>query len=144
MEREVERTPSSLAPNTSKPYNPDLPIGHPIKVYRNLRNRLWSIMDARTRKVIGHTNCIVVSDASFPVNRKGVEKIRETRRKRVVAFVAGKFQGYDADETCQKAVLFNPYENFTFVESHGFPAHSAARVNLTASGWVWAKDLWIL
>lgn len=127
-----------------KPINPDLPIGHPIKVYRNLRNRLWSIMDARTRKVIGHTNCIVVSDASFPVNRKGVEKIRETRRKRVVAFVAGKFQGYDADETCQKAVLFNPYENFTFVESHGFPVHSAARVNLTTTGWVWAKDLWIL
>lgn len=139
MQREVERTPSSLAPNTSKPYNPDLPIGHPIKVYRNLRNRLWSIMDARTRKVIGHTNCIVVSDASFPVNAKGVEKIRETLRKRVVAFVAGKFQGYDADETCQQAVRFNPYENFTFVDSHGFPVHSAARVNLTASGWVWAR-----
>lgn len=139
MQREVERTPSSLAPNTSKPYNPDLPIGHPIKVYRNLRNRLWSIMDARTRKVIGHTNCVVVSDVTFPVNAKGVEKIRETLRKRVVAFVAGKFQGYDADETCQQAVRFNPYENFTFVDSHGFPVHFAARVNLTASGWVWAR-----
>ena len=140
MQREVERTPSSLAPNTSKPYNPDLPIGHPIKVYRNLRNRLWSIMDARTRKVIGHTNCIVVSDASFPVNAKGVEKIRETLRKRVVAFVAGKFQGYDADEECQQAVRFNPYLDLTFVDSHGFPVKIADKVNLTASGWVWGKN----
>jgi hypothetical protein len=124
----------------AKPLNPDLPIGHPIKVYRNLRNRLWSIMDARTRKVIGHTNCIVVSDVTFPVNRKGVEKIRETRRKRVVAFVSGKFQGYYGDEECQQAIRFNPYENFTFVDSHGFPVKIADKVNLTASGWVWGKN----
>lgn len=128
----------------AKPYNPDLPIGHPIKVYRNLRNGMWSIMDAKTRKVIGHTNWVVVSDVTFPVNRKGVQKIRETGRKRVVAFVSGRFQGYDADETCQQAVWFNPYENFTFVGSHGFPAYYAARVTLTVSGWVWAKDLGIL
>lgn len=123
-----------------KPFNPEIAIDHKVKIYRNLRSGMWSIMDAKTRKVIGHAKSLVVSDATFPVNIKGVEKIRETRRKRVVAFVSGKFQGYDDDHECQQSVRFNPYLDLTFVDSHGFPVKIADKVNLTASGWVWGKN----
>lgn len=123
-----------------KPFNPEIPIGHKVKIYRNLHNGMWSIMDAKTRKVIGHAKCVVVTDATFPVNTKGVHKIRETRRKRVVAFVAGKFQGYDDDHECQRSVHFNPYEFFTFVDAHRFPVDIADKVNLTLNGWVWAVN----
>jgi len=124
-----------------KPYEPEIAIGHPIKVYRNFRTKRWSIMDAKTRKVIGNAHRVLVTDATFLVNVKGVQKIRETRRNRVVAFVAGKFHGYyETDvgrDTCQQSVGFNPYKNLTFVDSHGYTVKSADMVDLTASGWVW-------
>jgi hypothetical protein len=127
----------------AKPYQPEIPVGHPIKVYRNLRNKLWSIMDARTRKVIGHTNYVVVSDVTFRVSSKGIQRIRETRRKQVVAFVVGKFQGYDFNRDMelrtQHPIRFNPYETDTFVGNHGQPVKVADTVNLT-SGWVWAEN----
>ena len=128
----------------AKPYNPEIPLGHPIKVYRNLRNKLWSIMDAKTRKVIGHTNHVWVSDVTFRVSSKGVQRIRETRRKQVVAFVVGKFQGYDYNRDIelrtQHPIRFNPYETYTFVDHHGHAVKIANTVNLTASGWVWAEN----
>jgi hypothetical protein len=128
-----------------KPFEPEIAIGHPIKVYRNFRTKLWSIMDANTRRVIGHAARVLVTDATFPVNAKGVHKIRETRRKRVVAFVAGKFHGYyetnAGRDTCQQSVEFNPYKNLTFVDSHGYTVKSADMVDLIGSGWVWANHL---
>ena len=141
MERQVERTPSSLAPNTSKPFEPEIPVGHPIKVYRNLRNRMWSIMDAKTRKVIGHAHNFLVGDCTFPVSAKGVERIRETGRKQVVAFVQGKFLGYGVDFSCQHSVRFNPYLDTNFVDAHGYPVKSAERVNFTGVGHSWALNL---
>lgn len=119
-------------------WRPKIPVGHKIKVYRNIRTGLWSIMDAKTRKVLGHSDSILVSDAKFQVSAKGVQRIRETRRKKVVAFVVGGFDSYGWDEFCQSSVRFNPYEFDSFVDSHGFPVKVASRVNLTPSGWVWA------
>jgi hypothetical protein len=140
MPREIERTPSSLAPMALKPFKPELPFGHPIKVYRNIRTGLWSVMDAKTGKVVGCTDSLVVANAKFQVSAKGIQRIRETRRKRVVAFVVGSFVSYAWDESCQDSVRFNPYEFDFFVDAHGSPVKVADAVNLTPLGWVWARN----
>jgi len=102
---------------------------------------MWSIMDAKTRKVIGHAHNLMMTDCTFPVSTKGVERIRETNRKQVVALVQGKFLGYGVDFSCQHSVRFNPYLDNNFVDAHGYAIKSAEKVNFTGVGHLWALNL---
>jgi hypothetical protein len=127
---------------STKLQNPDLKKFHNVKVYRNLRNGLWSVMDTETRRVLGYAKEIMLMNATFPVSAKGVQRIREDRRKRVVAFVQGLFLGYYSDMECGAAVQFNPYKWDRFVDAHGHPVQGAEKVNLVSvAGMVWAKNL---
>lgn len=118
---------------------PDLTGYGRVRVYRNLRNGKLSVMCTRSRKVIGHTDYICLSDVKFIVSKKGVERIRARKRKSVVAFA----EGYPAEDNyeCQTAVLFNPYKWDTFVEGHGFPIGGSDKLVIQSSGFMWAKGL---
>jgi hypothetical protein len=125
-----------------KTQNPVLKKFHNVKVYRNLRNGLWSVMDTETRRVLGYTSEITLMNATFRVSAKGIQRIRDERRKRVVAFVQGLFLGYYSDMECGAPVQFNPYKWDRFVDCHGHPVQGAEKVNLVAvKGLVWAKNL---
>jgi hypothetical protein len=63
-----------------------------VKVYWNLHKGCWSVMDAGTRKVIGHAMQILIREASFSVSETGRERVRATRRKEVHAFVIGEIE----------------------------------------------------
>ena len=58
------------------------------KVYRNLNNGKLSIKNTEGL-VVGHCDAITLTSVEFKVNRKGVERIRNNRRKEVVATANG-------------------------------------------------------
>ena len=58
------------------------------KVYRNLNNGKLSIKNS-CGLVVGHCDAITLTSVEFKVNRKGVERIRNNRRKEVVATANG-------------------------------------------------------
>ena len=58
------------------------------KVYRNLSNGKLSIKNTEGL-VVGHCDAITLTSVEFKVNRKGVERIRNNRRKEVVATANG-------------------------------------------------------
>lgn len=63
-----------------------------VKAYWNLHKGLWSVMDARTRRIIGHANQILIHDASFIVSEAGRDRVRATKQKQVHAFVKGELE----------------------------------------------------
>lgn len=58
-------------------------------VYRNLNNGQLSIKSVKTGLVIGHCQRIILAEAVFSVNERGVKRIRKQQRKEVVAMVVG-------------------------------------------------------
>ena len=121
---------------------PDLTSYGRVRVYRNLRNGKLSVMSMHTKRVIGHTDFICLSQVRFIVSKKGLERIRARKRKSVVAFAEGypiepNSETYD----CQSAVLFNPYKWDSFVDGHGLPLYGADKLVIQSSGFMWGKDL---
>ena len=99
-------------------------------------------MSTHTKRVIGHTDFICLSQVRFIVSKKGLERIRARKRKSVVAFAEGypiepNSETYD----CQSAVLFNPYKWDSFVDGHGLPLYGAEKLVIQSSGFMWGKDL---
>lgn len=122
-----------------KPFEPNLPKHKLVRVYRNLRRNCYSVVSVDTGRVIAHANRVQLWDCRFKVNTKGVEKIRATKRKRVVAWVQGHFLGWDGSQSqAQKAVKFDPYLYDTFVDGHGFRIDRSWHVDLDTRGWIWA------
>ena len=123
-----------------KPFEPELPIGKLVRVYRNVHQNCYSVVSVDTGRVVAHADTVRLRDCRFHVNPKGVAKIRETRRKRVVAYVQGYFMGWEGkQEQAQKSVRFNPYENESFVDAHGSRVDTSWFVDLDRKGWIWAS-----
>jgi hypothetical protein len=123
-----------------KPFEPELPIGKLVRVYRNVHQNCYSVVSVDTGRVIAHADQVRMRDCKFVVNRKGVAKIRETKRKRVVAYVQGYFMGWEGkQEAAQQSVRFNPYENTSFVDAHGSTVETSWVVDLDRKGWIWAS-----
>jgi hypothetical protein len=57
-------------------------------VYRNLNNGKLSVRDNKGL-VVGHCDAITLFGVRFNVNKKGLKRIRETKRKEVVAVANG-------------------------------------------------------
>jgi hypothetical protein len=70
-------------------------------------------MDKKTRLVIEHSDAVQLENVKFVVSTKGVEKIRATKRKRVVAFVEGDYVSSEhggSNNVRRSRVYFNPYK----------------------------------
>ena len=123
-----------------KLFEPELPIGKLVRVYRNVHQNCYSVVSVDTGLVIAHADKVRLRDCRFHVNTKGVAKIRETKRKRVVAYVQGYFMGWEGkQETAQQAVRFNPYLWESFVDAHGHKVETSWVVDLDPKGWIWAS-----
>lgn len=66
-----------------------------VRVYRNLRNKLFSIK--HKEKVIGYANNVLIKDAKFPVLPSGLKNARKTEQRNVHAFVEGVIASKDVD-----------------------------------------------
>lgn len=100
----------------------------PVKCYRNLRTKKFSVMQDRIVRF--HTNEINLTNVKFEVNAKIRERVRLTKQKQVHAFVCGTLD-QPVDEKCFEQVYYNPYnvESFILLMSN-IPIYSASRCEL--------------
>ena len=88
-------------------------INKPVRVYRNLNKKCWSIKQGG--KVVAHAKFLKLKDVVPIVNEKGRLKVLATRRKNVHAFLEG-FICLDLQLVNPSAysILYNPYLYSTF------------------------------
>lgn len=60
-----------------------------VRVYWNLRKKMFSVQCKKTNRVITHTNLIFLEDVKFNVRKGGRERVLREKRKNVHAFVEG-------------------------------------------------------
>ena len=63
-----------------------------VRIYWNLHKGMWSVQDAKTRRIIGHAFQILVRDAAFTVSEAGRQRVLRERKKNVHAFVVGELE----------------------------------------------------
>ena len=90
--------------------------GQQVQVYYNLHRGGFSIRDKKTGLVVAYANTVMLSNAIFKVSEKGRQHVIEEKRKRVHAFVEGKFGWADRHEdlTGWDTVYYNPYTTRLF------------------------------
>lgn len=102
--------------------------GQRVRVYYNLHKQCLSIMDKKTRRVVGHADFVHLENVKFVVSAAGLARVRREKRKQVIAFVEGDIttsNGESAMATWPR-VYFNPYKVDTFVVGEN-PIHEANR-----------------
>ncbi len=95
-----------------------------VKCYWNLHRKCWSIMDAKTRKVIDHLPELTLFDCQFKVSEAGRQRVLREKRKNVHAFVQGRLSDAPGVVPGGRKVRYNPYETKTF-ECDGVPVTGA-------------------
>lgn len=90
--------------------------GQMVKVYFNLRTKLFSIKDAESGLVLAHGNDIVLNDVRFDVNEKGRQRVLSSGVKNVHAYVVGKISLKDCDGVENPIeAYYNPFKTSKFV-----------------------------
>tara|TARA_R110000868_G_scaffold200338_1_gene447687 strand:- start:889 stop:1287 length:399 start_codon:yes stop_codon:yes gene_type:complete len=85
-----------------------------VRVYRNLTKDTWSIQDYKTRKVIGYSDDIKLSNAKFVVSESGRQRVLKENKKYVHAFVVGELMDdWELFKECEVA-CYNPYVSELF------------------------------
>ena len=92
-----------------------------VAVYRNLHKNCFSVQDWKTKKVIKHSDYVVLQNATFKVSEKGRQKVLETKQKHVHAKIIGEDITQETAKpelnTCSQ-VRYNPYNTVTFIDEN--------------------------
>jgi len=114
-------------------------LGRVVEVYFNLHRKCWSVRDARTRRVLGHTWRVHLESATFKVSAAGRERVRREKKKNVHAWVRGVLTGWDTIP-CNPwsanvyEAYYNPYHCETFMrKGTQVPLHQADRVYMNSN-----------
>lgn len=113
--------------------------GQRVQVYRNLNKDgvVYSVRDWKTGLVLGHTSKASLEYCIFVVSEKGRNKVRQTKRKSVHAWIDGFWREYDEDnddELMGSMVEYNPYKHDTFVRRFSLiPVYNAGAVTVRFS-----------
>jgi len=93
-------------------------LGTKVFVYYNLHKKTWSIRDCKTRRVIGHSDRVVLNFVTPKVSQAGRERVLRDKRKNVHAGL----EGYLLDPNnmwesprLAKGITYNPYKYTGFV-----------------------------
>ncbi|MDQ0201062.1 hypothetical protein [Neobacillus ginsengisoli] len=96
--------------------NGQILINQRVKVYRNLRKKLFSVLDNKTRRLISYQDVLFLSDVEFKVQKAGQKRVRRDKQKNVHAYVIGNYMGNMAENIeINNLVYYNPYVTDTFV-----------------------------
>ena len=92
-----------------------------LRVHYNLHKKCLSVLDKKTRRVIGYAPGIILRNVRFVVSAKGIARIRKDGRKHVVAFIEGDLASLDAPTINNvtpnhRQCYFDPYRWGTFVD----------------------------
>lgn len=100
------------------------------EVYRNLHKNCWSLRenDYGRRKVVGHHDCIILTNVEFKVGKAGRARVLKEKKKNVHAYVSGTLLlavNGKTDAYSQAAlyeITYNPYKHdeFVFVKPNEF------------------------
>lgn len=96
-------------------------IGQTVRIYWNLHKRVYSIqlkLDGKW-KVVRHSDCFVLDNATWQVNAKTRERVRQTKRKEVHAYLVGTLRSHYADNAAEvlnaDCLSYNPHKDDGFV-----------------------------
>ena len=96
-----------------------------VQVYRNLHKRCWSIRNAKSRRVIGHADSVLLVNARFKVSEAGRQRVLRERRKNVHAVVEGDITFRDV-EPATEPVSYDPYRaGHFYLKATGEAIHTA-------------------
>lgn len=104
-----------------------LSLGQKVFVYWNIRKKLYSVLDYKTRRLVCHTGRIKLKDVVFKVSETRRQHVIRTRRKNVHAGLVGRVTGMAAAFLLAR---YDPYENKTFVDSDGNALLTAEKASL--------------
>lgn len=115
-----------------------LVVGQPVKVYRNLHKKTYSIVDIATGLVVGYADTVRLQHANFKVNEAGRQRVLREKHKNVHAYVTGTFVSTQEHAERHEAT-YNPYKYETFVRRDASgnvsgAIYSAASVTLSPRG----------
>lgn len=89
-------------------------------IYRNLHTKTFSVR--YKGKVIAHPRLFTAYNVTFKVNQIGRQKVLNERRKNVHAFaVCDSWKEEVSRKKLMKRVLYNPYNNSSFVDKKSNP-----------------------
>lgn len=93
--------------------------GQKVHVYRNLHKQGYSVRDAKTGKVLGHCDSILISDCSFYINQNKRAEIANGANRMVHAWIIGHFEAADIEKPSQfeRMIYFNPKKTKQFVDT---------------------------
>ncbi len=112
-----------------------------VRVYKNLHKDTFSIKDwesksATYNKVVGYSQNIALTNATFIVSQKGRERVLQEQTKNVHAYVQGDYLPFESEwlywadlDLNWEQVSYNPYKSDTFFTLKGNqPITSSAKV----------------
>jgi hypothetical protein len=105
-----------------------------VFVYYNLRKKIWSVR--HNRKVIQHSDIVVLRDATFKVSQAGRERVLREMRKNVHAGIEGELVGYSDNpfDGAYQSITYNPYKHSCFVtKDNQIPVFKADYVTMRAN-----------
>lgn len=106
-------------------------MSKPVKVYKNLHKKCWSIKQDR---VICHTDFICLKQAIFKVHEAGRLRVLREKKKNVHAYVLGfVFPGLEApyhEDYRWEPVFYNPYKSDKFHLYNGIKVDKAGYVDM--------------
>jgi hypothetical protein len=115
-----------------KPYTPE--HGRKVEVYRNLHNGMLSVRDAKTKKVIGHTERVCLLSVQLKVSEAGRQRAIREGRRNVHAFAVGVETTQCLGEAGQR-ITYNPFRAPYFhVAGTDIAAHLSGAAVVTPVG----------
>jgi hypothetical protein len=95
-----------------KALSPEM-VGRKVFVYWNLHKNVWSIRDEKSKKVIAHSESLLLTDCKFKVSEAGRQRVLRERKKNVHAGATGILSGI-IPRASGKQVYYNPYKQDCF------------------------------
>ena len=115
-----------------------------VFVYRNIRQKCWSVRDCKTRRVVAHLDQLSLNGATFKVSEAGRQRVLQEKKKNVHAGVEGIFcsQGQVSllmfHETYSE-IKYDPYKRGDFYYRNGRAIRESNRVLFDSYGQVWVR-----
>lgn len=111
-----------------------------VEVYKNLtksrqaKSTVYSIRDAKTKKVINWSSAFTLKNVTFHVNEKVRQRVIANKRKEVHAWVKGELLMYDILPNLRRKITYDPYKDMVFHFHSGKKIENASICSFTPHG----------
>lgn len=110
-----------------------LQVGMVVRVHKNLHRKCWSVLDAKSRRLIAHVTEITLGEVTFKVSEAGRRRVLRRRQRNVHANARGIVLSLTA-APLTTSIRYNPYEAGTFLNNRGEAVVAAAKCSFRPDG----------